>query len=864
MMIQNKSFMILKTYLLRGFLLLLFTLAIPFSELTGQRKAWFVDGFHGGIYGHYPMWQAKFMVDNLIEHSGWKINLEIEPETWDTVSVKDTENFKRFQEYFATTGRLGRIEFVNPTYAQPYMYNISGESTIRHFSYGIAKTLEYFPDATFITYSSEEPCFTSSLPQILKGFGYKYGVLRNPNTCWGGYTSAFGKDLVNWIGPDGTSMPAVPRYAVEGLSQESTWQTESWTNSNEFIEACFEDGIKFPAGMTLQDAGWDGGPWGNEYQPTIYTTWTEYIEMVKDKVHHDDWKFSLEDVRPGLVWGSQVLQKIAREIRVTENRMIMAEKMASLDFLINGKNWPSTEIDEAWRNLMLAQHHDCWIVPYNETYGHTWAENVTLWTSAADEIADRKINRFFNLTETTDDQKHIRVFNTLGATRTDRVSISLPENLSLGEWAVFDMKGELLPAQITADEQGDRMIYFDAEVPGMGYSTFVMKPYGSESSDTEFKELPGGGIMIETGYYKAVFDPAKGGTITSLIDKRNNNKELVSDNGMLNNLRGHFYQKGKFLEGSESHAKVRIAEDGDLFVRLVIENEIAGNIYKQLVTFNKTNPRIDFELIIHWQDEPGIGAYDHSDYSNTDREKAFYNDYYKLHLQFPFEGLGKNLYKNAPFDVAKSQLDNTLFSSWDSLKHNVILNWVDVSDVDDNYGVALFTDHTTSYLNTDELALGLTVQYVGTGLWGRHYGIHGDTHIRYALLPHKGNWEKAGVENFSMAWNESLTGGFVPASNKPLSWSLLETENENLHLTSAIIDGSDLIVRFYSTCSQDMEHSIRWHADARKVEIIDLNGEPVSEAQVTENPDGHPVTRLSLPRFGFQTLRLTGISVPAQ
>ena len=113
------------------------------------QKAWFADGYHGGVYGHYPMWQAHFMVETLTENPEWAINLEIEPETWDTINVKDAENFKAFQEYYEIKGRFGRIEFVNPTWAQPYCYNISGESIIRQFGYGMAKTKEYFPNATF-------------------------------------------------------------------------------------------------------------------------------------------------------------------------------------------------------------------------------------------------------------------------------------------------------------------------------------------------------------------------------------------------------------------------------------------------------------------------------------------------------------------------------------------------------------------------------------------------------------------------------------------------------------------------------------------------------------------------------------------
>ncbi len=53
-----------------------------------------------------------------------------------------------------------QVEFTNPTYAQPYCYNISGESIIRQFQYGIAKINKHFPEVDFVTYSVEEPCFT--------------------------------------------------------------------------------------------------------------------------------------------------------------------------------------------------------------------------------------------------------------------------------------------------------------------------------------------------------------------------------------------------------------------------------------------------------------------------------------------------------------------------------------------------------------------------------------------------------------------------------------------------------------------------------------------------------------------------------
>lgn len=824
---------------------------------TKAQTAWFTDGYHGGVYGHYPSWQAQFMVEKLIENPEWKINLEIEPETWDTVSVKDAENFKALQEYYEKTGRFGRIEFVNPAYAQPYCYNISGESIIRQFTYGIDKIREYFPDATFLTYSSEEPCFTSSLPQILKGFGYKYAVLRNPNTCWGGYTTGFGKDLVNWIGPDGSSMPAVPRYASEGLSTKSTWQTDSWSNSNKFIATCFAAGIKYPVGMTFQDAGWKGGPWASQYKPTQYTTWTAYIDMISNKVQSDDWKFSLEDVKPGLVWGSQVLQKLAQEVRVSENRLIVAEKMASLDFLFNGEQWPASDFAAGWRTLMLAQHHDCWIVPYNGRPGSTWADNVTRWTNASNQIADKKINKLFD-SELNTDLQFIRVFNTLGTSRRDMVSIALPEDLNKRNWAIFNQNGECIPSQLSTKSNGEAILYFEGTVPGLGYSTYKLKEQKRTKNKAAAEKLSDGSVKIETAYYSVLIDSKNGGTITSLIDKRYGNKQLIDRGKKLNNLRGYFYKEGKFHEGSESVAKVSIVEDGLLFVRVKVENQIAENSYYQLITFNKQNPRIDFELYIDWSGQPGIGAYEQTDsYKAEDREKAFYNDKYKLHLQFPLKGVGEKLFKNAPFDVCESQLKNTIYSSWDSIKHNVILNWVDVESANNNYGVALFTDHTTSYLQTKELPLGLTVQYVGTALWGRNYRIHQPTHISYALLPHGDNWEDANVESESSSWNEPLIGRFVPNPNEKLQQVLLEVADKNLHVSSVNVDGEDLIVRFYNTSSQNKKQKVFWNCKVDRMELVDLNGNVLSPVQVEKEKDGRLLTKLALPQFGFQTIKLT-------
>lgn len=856
--IEKEMYMPFKTTKRSIFLSALILVAFKSIGTAFSQTAWFADGYHGGIYGHYPLWQARFMVDHLTKNSDWAINLEIEPETWDSISVVDAKNFQDFQELVKREGVSGRVEFVNPTWSQPYCYNISGESIIRQFLYGMEKTREYFPNVPFQTYAVEEPCFTSSLPGILKSLGYKYAVLRNPNTCWGGYTSPFGKDLVNWIGPDGTSIVAVPRYGIEQLSDESTWQTESWTNSINFIENCFAAGIRYPVGMCFQDAGWDGGPWHNEYKPSKYTTWSGYFEMVDGKVKPEDWHFTQEDVRPGLVWGAQVVQKIAQRVRHGENLLITAEKIAAIDHLTSGTPWPKSDFDEAWRNLMLAQHHDCWIVPYNGKPGDTWADKVERWIMVVDRIASGKIGSSGSLS----DHQVIRVFNTLGAPREELVSVNLPQRFEKHGVSVLDQNGKPVPAQLSVNDREERVLHFRVTVPAMGYRTYRLVGTDEALSANDLRSGVNMPLVITTPFYEAKIDPARGGALASLIDKKNGGRQLVEDGALLNDLRGFFFDEGRFHNGSDRMATVTVVDRGSLFTRVKVENRLAGHLYRQWITFYEHDPKIDFSLEIEWEGQPSIGAYDQrKSYKATSREKAFYNDAFKLHVRLPFKGdIGRTLYKNAPFDVTRSSHENTLFSSWDSLKHNVILNWVDITGEAGDYGVALFSDHTTSYLQSEELPLGLTVQYAGIGLWGRDYKVDGPTRLNYSILPHRGNWNDGMVEWNSSCWNEPLVARFIADDQDPSELSLFETGDRHLQVVSAIIQGDDLLVRLYNGSSKENPGMISWKGKARQVEQVELDGRLLKKVSTGSGKNGEFVTATPLPPFGLGTIRLTGFS----
>lgn len=820
----------------------------PVYLFAQEEVSYFADGYHGGVYGHYPKWQTRFMMDKLREFPLWRINLEIEPETFDSVKAWDVSVYEEFREFVASQDGE-KLEFTNPTYAQPYCYAVSGESLIRQFSYGMKRLKSHFPSLTFSTYAVEEPCFTSALPQMLTLLGFRYAVLKNPDTCWGGYTAAYGTGPVHWIGPDGTRILTVPRYAAEQLEENSTWQTTAWNNSDTYLNACKADGIDSPIGMCYQDAGWKNGPWIGEpgKNRSTYTLWTHYMDSVAGKFSAEEWKFSQEDVLVSLMWGSQVLQKLSQEIRLAEQKLVRTEKIASLQHFFRNEPWNGEVLDEAWRGLLLSQHHDCWIVPYNRmgSSSKTWAEHVHLYTSQSNALCDRLTGSEAPFSGI------IRVYNTTGIDRRELVACSFPPSVLRKGMSVEDTEGNPVPVQISSDGR----LFFYAHVPPMGYTSYTLSDKQTEikPEGIVLKELPNGKIFMESDLYILEIDAAKGGTISSLYDKKNSKEWIDPDSEYAcNGLRGNFYEEGGFLSSADESVELFVEEEGPLLAKIRVEGRIGTHPFSQWITLVQGDPRIDMELEIRWQGNPLIGEYkNQAKWENARR--PYYDDRYKLHLLFPVSLENTKIDKNAPFDVCRSRLENTFFSSWDSIKHNIILNWVDLYAEKENLGLTLFSDHTTSYLHGTDYPLGITVQYAGTGLWGRNYGIDEPTRIHYSLFPHKGSWADANLTFENSRRNELLTVRYE-SEEMEKEVSFLALSDKQMEVSAMYYEGDDLLIRLYNEGKAGMK-SVKLNYIPETIDEIDLNNDIIKPLSFMAG-SGVAFIDLDMPAFAIKTLRV--------
>ena len=834
------------------------------------KPAYFADGYHGGVYGHYPPGYTGFLVEQLRANPDWKINLEIEPATWDDAKVAEPEAYAALQALVADRSPAGRVEIVNPTYAQSYLFQGSGESVIRQFEHGIRKTREHFPTATFTTYSSEEPCFTSCLPAVLRSFGYEFAVLKNPNTCWGGYTTARGGELVNWVGPDGSRLLAVPRYACEALQPGSCWQTIAWKNAPEYLRACSDQGIAHPVGMCLQDAGWRGGPWLGRPTPgqpgaARYVTWRDYIREVTPGRTDEDWRFSQEDVRPGLMWGAQVLQRIAQQGRAAEHRLLVAEKLAALALVEAGRAPNTGTFDEAWRNVLLTQHHDCWIVPYNGRLGNTWADQVRRWTTLANAVSDVSRQRSLDLLlggRGGRGRRFVRLFNPTAAPLNAVAAVPIPATVEPSRAVALDADGRRHATQVVASATpGQSSLLVRASVPPLGTATVELRDDAAPTEPGVTAAIGDHSVVLESDRYRVELDPARGGTIRSLVAKSLGGREFVAagHERRFNELRGHFHEAGGFQSSADRPATVRVVDAGPLRATAEIAGTIAGHPFVQRISLTQGAPTIDCAVRIDWRGSPRIGEFAETN-GQDNRRRPAYDDRFKLLALFPTDLDGPRIAKDAPFDVCESQLTSTSFSTWDDLKNNLILDWVDVADRRGDFGLALFSDHTTSYAHGPDFPLGLTLQYSGKGLWGRDYRIDGPTEVRYAVMPHAGRWDEGGVVAASASWQEPVTGALSSGEGSPRS--LIDPRGSGWTVPALFEKDAALHVRIFNAGGAETPTDLGLGFEAGKVEVIELDGRVVAELTPTVDGEGRRSIRLSIPRFGIRTLRFGALKPP--
>lgn len=837
---------------------------------------YFVDGFHGGIKGHMPQGSMADILNGLENNPDWKVTLEVEPISFDWLKKHEPETFYRLKEYVEADYDDIRVEIASGSHAQAFSWAISGESVIRQLTMGMKYVKESFPKAVVDTYAVQEPCWTSSLPQILNSLGFKRAVLKN-STCWGGYTKGIDKEIVFWVGPDGSRIACVPRYECEDLIFCWAIQGSGYDKPamDKFPQKCVDKGIKHPAAIEFQDLGWRGLPWVHEkYQK--YTTWREYFDKIADKPE-DEWKFSQEDILVSLPWGEKTINKMSRQVRESENKLVQTEKLASLANIKSGFKYPERDINEAWYQLLLSQHHDAWIcAPCGQ-----WAKKAEFQTSFSDNVSafvqddalwainENEVSVKVNESKT----QFVRVFNSTGSRRQGltEVMITVPEGTESVE--VIAPNGASVPCRASVirrarGNNGALHLSFIADVPAMGYATYKVC-HGTGNKVEEMipmwgnrggGEVNGDTLVIENDILSITLDLKKGGTFSSLIDKRDGT-EYVDTNSefCFNEYRGYHIESGEFVSTKDVTVTARVFEKSELRTTAMIEGKLCDQYFKTFIRLEKGSDAISFQNQFFFKPDTKFGNpwVIPPERGNLEYKKADHDDRYKLHAVFPTSFKNDGLYKESAFNVEKSKLDDTFFMGWDQIKHKVMVHWVDSFNESENRGLALYCDHTNGYQFGADYPLGITLAYGGqSGFWWGNCRLDGMQETRYSIIPHADKWDGAKLYSLCESINEPLvTRTFSTSKDVEKEYSAIDIKTDGVILSAMTVTDKGLLVRVFGAENDGKSCVINTGFDFKSVKSVSPSGENLPESESFDiSAKGREVTLPSFPRFAIRTI----------
>ena len=152
-----------------------------------KERLYYVDGYHGGVRGHMPLGCWRDILETLKTNPDWKLCIDVEPISWEELQARDPAAYEELRELLKDSSVSARLEMVSGSYGQPYGWITDGESNIRHLTMGLEVMKKHFPWLRVTTYATQEPCWTSALPEILRWLVVEDAVLQDASSAWGGY-----------------------------------------------------------------------------------------------------------------------------------------------------------------------------------------------------------------------------------------------------------------------------------------------------------------------------------------------------------------------------------------------------------------------------------------------------------------------------------------------------------------------------------------------------------------------------------------------------------------------------------------------------------------------------------------------------
>lgn len=378
----------------------------------------------------------------------------------------------------------------------------------------------------------------------------------------------------------------------------------------------------------------------------------------------------------------------------------VAETMASVASLCCGASYPTDDLCDASDRASVYNEHTWGYFAYKKCDAYyqqnEWKRSNALGAHA---LARKTIHNTLKILAKNAAQNgsSIYVYNPLSWNRTDVVTVR-PEDDILPEKFEIISDGESLPYELS----GNELSFIAKNVPALGYKLYSVVPV--DKTPDFISEAKIYGNCVETPFYKLLM--CDDGTVASIIDKRNGNREVVDGSADVKWNQYQYYDdfaipfqnmgakfsswKWNLYQPLKENTKIRLKTTA-LGAEIVVDTGTfrSGSI-RQTIKLYDDIERIDIENKVLKSALPQLVC----------KEEAFYT--------FPFNAeKGYEIRYDLPIgNVAEGEQIYGTSRDWYTAN-----KWVNVYDKSDDYSMTL------SLVNTSLLQFGER----RTGKWSFDY-----------------------------------------------------------------------------------------------------------------------------------------------
>ncbi|MBR4338925.1 MAG: discoidin domain-containing protein [Bacteroidaceae bacterium] len=527
--------------------------------------------------------------------------------------------------------------------------------------------------------------------------------------------------------------------------------------------------------------------------------------------------------------------------RQNEHLADAAERASVVSEWLGTAAYPSERITDAWHRVILHQFHDD--LPGTSiprAYEFSWNDELIALSQYA-SVLTHAVSGVASQLNTDVSGIPVVLHNTEAFAQKAIADMVMPDGAAA--YTVTGPDGKRALSQVVTDSQGKKHLLVDANVPGVGFAVYGVKPAsaGKAFVERDVRE-------VENSVYSLRFDA--NGDISSLIDKRTG-RELVRQGEAIglvifDDCRSEAWPAWEILKHTVDKAplkitdgvSVRLVEDGAIRTTVRVTKQYGKSTFNQYIHLYKGTQaeRIDFQCEVDW----------HSTHS-------------LLKANFPLAISNPD----ATYDLGLGSVKrgNNRDNQYEVYSHE----WTDLTDSSGAYGVTIYNNCKYGWDKPNDNTIRLSLLWAPQPGGGYRYQENQDMGwhtFTYCLEGHSGDVNKADAVAHSTMVNSPLRAFTAPKHKGTLGRSFGFASSDNANITVRALKkaemGNEYVVRVYENSGKGSQQgTITFGAPIAKAVEADGTEKPLGAASFSGNG-----LNVNIGAFSVKTYRITFAGQP--